>query len=294
MLFPSHSHRRLIKKGLLVSNFLLLLGATQFKPPLPLVSNNTNLLVVESVKTDDGGYNLSVRNTSTAAVFGLAMAVIGENGVCDLHTLRPISGSFIVPNGSRELPILPFPDAEAGGWGSRMGTCSDAAVVGVQSQTLASSVTPRIVIDAVDFDDGTYEGDEAVSAMFEAERQGRDTQRQRIAALVEENFKSVAAEDSDWVSSVRAQVAGLSEQATPELVYSLQSRFAPAISSEASIRQDIQNGMTFEKVLFLNQLKLYVAVSSKLGAPIVSLQTWWLATKGQCDFFLPECIKRTM
>lgn len=294
MLFPPHSHRRLIKKGLLVSNFLLLLGATQFKTPLPLVFNNTNSLVVESVKEDDSGYNLSVRSTSTAAAFGLAVAVIGENGVCDLHTLRPLSGSFIVPNGSRELPILPFPDAEAGGWGSRMGTCSDAAVDGVQSQTLASSVTPRIVIDAVDFDDGTYEGDEAVSAMFEAERQGRDTQRQRIVALVEENFKSVTAEDSHWVSSVRAQVSALSDQAPPELVHSLQSRFNPAISSEGSIRQDIQNGMTFEKGLFLNQLKLYVAVSSKLGVPIVSLQTWWLATKGECDFFLPQCIDRTM
>jgi hypothetical protein len=294
MLFPSHSHRHLIKKGLLVSNFFLLLGATQFKTPLPLVFNNTNSLVVETVKEDDSGYNLSVRNTSTAAVFGLAVAVIGENGVCDLHTLPPVSGSFIFPNGSRELPVLSFPDAEAGGWGSRMGTCSDAAVIEAQSQTPAPSVTPRIVIDAVGFDDGTYEGDQAVSAMFEAERQGRDIQRQRIAALVEENFKSAAAEDSDWVSSVRTQVSGLSEQATPELVHSLRSRFAPAISSEASIRQNIQSGMAFEKSLFLNQLQLYVVVSSKLRVPIVSLQTWWLATKGQCDFFLPQCIDRTM
>ena len=267
MLFSSHSRRHLIKKGLLVSNFLLLLGATQFKRPLPLVFNNTNSLVVESVKKDDSGYHLSVRNTSTAAVFGLAVAVIGENGVCDLHTLRPISGSFIVPNGNRELPILPFPDAEAGGWGSRMGTCSDAAIVGVQSQTLASSVTPRIVIDAEDFEDGTREGDQAVSAMFEAERQGRNIQRQRMAALVEKNLKSAAPGDSDWVSSVRAQVSGLSEQPTPELVHSLQSRFDPTIRTEGAIRQDIQNGLAFEKSLFLNQLKLYVVVSSKLGVP---------------------------
>lgn len=294
MLFRSHSRRHLIKKGLLVSNFFLLLGATQFKTPLPLVSNNTNSLVVESVKEDASGYNLSVRNISTAAVFGLAVAVIGENGVCDLHTLRPVSGSFIVPNGSRELRTLPFPDAEAGGWGPRMGTCSDAAVIGVQSQTLASSVTPRIVIDAVDCEDGTREGDQAVSAMFEAERQGRDIQRQRIAALVEKNLTSAAAGDSDWVSSVRAQVSALSEQATPELVHSLHSRFNPAISTEATIRQDIQNGLAFEKNLFLNQLQLYVVVSSKLGVPIVSLQTWWMATKGQCDFFLPHCIDRTM
>ena len=294
MLFPSHSHRHLIKKGLLVSSFFLPLGTTQFKTPLPLVFNNTNSLVVESVREDDSGYNLSLRNTSTAAVFGLAVAVIGENGVCDLHTLRPVSGSFIFPNGSRELPTLSFPDAEAGGWGSRMGPCSDAAVNGVQSQTLPSSVTPRIVIDAVNFDDGTYEGDQAVSAMFEAERQGRDIQRHRIAALVEQNFKSVAAGGSDWVSSVRTQVSGLSEQPTPELVHALQSRFDPAIRTEGAIRQDIQNGLAFEKGLFLNQLKLYVVVSSKLGVPIVSLQTWWTATKGQCDFFLPHCIDRTM
>ena len=66
----------------------MLLGATQFKTSLPLVFNNTNSHVVESVKEDDSGYNLSLHNTSTSAVLGLAVAVIGENGVCDLHTLR--------------------------------------------------------------------------------------------------------------------------------------------------------------------------------------------------------------
>ena len=294
MLFPSHSRCHLFKKGLLVSSFFLLPGAAQFKTPLPLVFNNTNSLVVGSVNEDDSGYHLSLRSTSTTAVYGLAVAVIGDNGVCDLHTFRPNSGSFIEPNGNRELPALSFPKSEAGGWGLRMGTCSDAADIGVQSQTPASSITPRIVLDAVDFDDGTYEGDQAVAAMFEAERRGRALQRQRITALVEEDCKSAAAEDSDWVSSVRAQVSALSEQATPELVRSVQSGFNPAIRTEASVRQDIQSGMNFEKGFFLNQLKLYVAVSSKLGVPIVSLQTWWLATRGQCDFFLPECVKRTM
>ena len=53
MLFPAHSHRHLIKKGLLVSNFLFLLGSSQFKTPLPQVFNDTKSLVVMSMNEGD-------------------------------------------------------------------------------------------------------------------------------------------------------------------------------------------------------------------------------------------------
>ena len=125
--------------------------------------------------------------------------------------------------------------------------------------------------------------------MFEAERVGRGLQRQRIAALVEEEIKSTETEDAEWVGIVRARVSALTEQVEPQMVHSLQIRLGPAVGTEESIQQDIRNGLIFEKGLFLNQLKIYVALSLKKGVPIVSLQTWWENTKGRCDFFLPQC-----
>ena len=58
------------------------------------------------------------------------------------------------------------------------------------------------------------------------------------------------------------------------MVHSLQIRLGPAVGTGESIQQDIRNGLIFEKGLFLNQLKIYVALSLKKGVPIVSLQTW--------------------
>jgi hypothetical protein len=256
---------------------------------LPQVLNNTKSIAVERVDEDDSGYNLTLRNASPVAVFGLAVAVIGENGVCDLHTFRPISGSFIESNGNRELPTLSFPSSEAGGWGPRMGVCSGTAFRDPESHTPESPIAPRIVIETVDFENGTYEGDRAEGVMFEAERVGRGLQRQRIAALVEKEIKSESTVDADWVGVVRARVSALTEQVEPEMIHALQIRLGPAVGTEESIRQDIRNGLIFEKSLFLNQLKLYVAVSLKKGVPVVSLQTWWETTKGRCDFFLPQC-----
>jgi hypothetical protein len=283
-----------LKLGFLAASSVLVVGAASLKTPLLQVLNNTKSIAVERVDEDDRGYHLTLRNALPVAVFGLAVAVIGENGVCDLHTFRPISGSFIDSNGNRELPTLSFPSSEAGGWGPRMGVCSDAAVRDPQSHTPDSPIAPRIVIETVDFENGTYEGDQAEGVMFEAERVGRGLQRQRIAALVEKEIESEGMENADWVGIVRARVSALTEQVEPEMLHSLQIRLGPAVDTEESIRQDIRNGLIFEKSLFLNQLKLYVAVSLTKGVPIVSLQTWWQSTKGRCDFFLPQCRNETM
>ncbi len=289
-----HTHCYLFKRGLLAASPFFLLGAAPAQTPSPQVFNHTKSLVVESVDVDDDGFNVSLRSTSPEAVFGLALALIGENGVCDLHTFRPLSGSLIEPEGHLQVAASrSFTDSEAGGWGPRLGVCSAAVLSESNSDTLGSSITPRIVIDAVDFEDGTYEGDQAESAMFEAERLARDLQRKRIVALVEEELNSAATEDSNWVSALRARISSLTVQADPEMLQSLQLRFGPTGTTEESIRQDIQSGLMVEKGLFLNQLKLYLAVSSKMGVPIVSLRVWWDATKGQCDFFSSLYRKRT-
>jgi hypothetical protein len=294
MLFAIRVRPQVFRMALLAGSSFVLLGAAQPKAATPQVVNNAQSLMVESFDRDDDGYNLSLRSNSPVAVFGVAIAVIGEKGVCDLHTFGPLTGSFIAPSGNRALPPLPFPDSEAGGWGPRIGACSETAVPERQPENSESLVNSKIVVEAVDFEDGSYEGDRAISAMLEARRVARSLQRQRIAALVAEELESAGPDGPDWVETMRTRVSALTDQPDAKTVQSLQARFGPTITTDESIRKEFQSWLMFEKVVFLNNLKIYVTVSSHRGLPIVSLQAWWDATKGECDFFWPQCRNETL
>jgi hypothetical protein len=288
------SHRHVFKIAVLAGSSFALLAAVQAQTPLPQVVNNTHSLMVESFDEADDGYNLSLRSNSPVAVYGVAVAAIGENRVCDLHTLASLTGSFIGPSGNRALPTLDFPEPEAGGWGPRMGACSETATRERQPENSKSPVISKIVIEAVDFEDGSYEGDRALSAMFEAQRLGRGLQRQRIAALVAEELQSAGPDDPDWVEAIRKRVSELPVQPDEDTVHSLQLRFGSSVATEEAIRKEFQNWSEFEKVFVLNHLKMYVTESSSRGLPIVSLQTWWDATKGECEFVVSQRSNRAL
>jgi hypothetical protein len=271
--------------ALLAGSSFVLLAAVQLHAPFPQVVNNTHSLMVESFDTGDDGYNLGLRSNSPVAVYGVAIAAIGENGVCDLHTLGSLAGSFIGPSGNRGLPTLDFPDPKEGGWGPRMGACSQTAIRDRQPENAESPVISKIVIEAVDFEDGSFEGDRAISAMLETQRAARRLQRQRIAALVAEELESAGPDATGWVKVVQTRVSELPEQPDTHTVQALQLRFGPSVATEESIREEFQTWSKFEKLFTLNHLKAYVTENSRRGLPIVSLQTWWNATKGECDFF---------
>jgi hypothetical protein len=279
------SHRHVFKIAVLAGSSFALLAAVQAQTPLPQVVNNTHSLMVESFDEADDGYNLSLRSNSPVAVYGVAVAAIGENRVCDLHTLVSVTGSFIGPSGNRALPTLDFPDPNAGAWGPRMGACSEAATRERPSETSGSRVISEVIIEAVSFEDGSYEGDLAISAMLETQRVARGLQQQHIAALVAEELESAGPDDPDWVDAMQKRVSDLSVQPDEDTVHSLQLRFGSSVATEQSIRQEFQTWSRFEKLDLLNHLKMYVVESSHRGLPIVSLQTWWNATKGECDFF---------
>jgi hypothetical protein len=294
MPLPIRSRPQVFKIALLAGSSFALLAAAQPQTPFPQVVNNTHSLMIESFDAGDDGYNLNLRSNSPVAVYGVAFAAIGENGVCDLHTFGSLTGSFIGPSGNRALPTLDFPDPEAGGWGPRMGTCSETAIRERESENSKSSVISKIVIEAVDFEDGSYEGDRAISAMLETRRVARSLQRQRIAALVAEELENAGPDDPDWVKAVQARVSELPVQPDADTVHSLQIRFGPSVATEASIREEFQGSSKFEEVFVLNNLKAYLRQSTKLGVPIVSLQTWWDATKGECEFLVSPRSNETL
>jgi hypothetical protein len=279
------SHRHVFKIAVLAGGSFVLLAAVNAQTPFPQVVNNTHSLMVAGFDEADDGYNLSLRSNSPVAVYGVAVAAIGENRVCDLHTLASLTGSFIGPSGNRALPTLDFPDPNAGAWGPRMGACSEAATRERPSETSGSRVISEVIIEAVSFEDGSYEGDLAISAMLETQRVARGLQQQHIAALVAEELESAGPDDPDWVDAMQKRVSDLSVQPDEDTVHSLQLRFGSSVATEQSIRQEFQTWSRFEKLDLLNHLKMYVVESSHRGLPIVSLQTWWNATKGECDFF---------
>ena len=73
----------------------------------------------------------------------------------------------------------------------------------------------------------------------------------------------------------------------------LDAPYTIGVLSEELIKKDIAEGLGIERLFFLNNLKIYEMVSSKRGQTIVSLQTWWVATHGECDFYLPQCANVT-
>jgi len=282
MPFPYRPHWSARKIALIAASFLSLTILNGAKSASDQVINNSKSLVVETLNQDRTCYKLRLRSTSTVAVFSSAISVTNSKGICDLHTPRSIVGPFIGTNKAREIHLV-FPRS-APSWSGPAGeSCSSAADSVVPRQ---SRIAPGIVIVAVDFEDGTCEGDREKCAMLEAVRLGVVAQYRRIAALVEEEMSS--GQQAPWLDALTLQASALSDVPEPAIVDSIQTQFKQPSGINKQIWLDLQSGLLWEKQFFLNDLKLYALESAKYGKPIVSLRDWWGTTKGQCDFYSPQ------
>jgi hypothetical protein len=286
--FPLHSRHCLPNSVLLDVGLLLFLSAPSYGANMPRVVNGTNAVVVERVDHSHSGFRLTLRSTSPVAVYGMAIAVVAKNGVCDLHIFKALWGSFMSPMGVREVGPLSVPRSRKNGIGPRVGSCSDTGAGKSKLDGSDSPVIPRIVIEAANFEDGTSQGNRVESALLEANRLGRNSQYLQINAIVENELNGEHSEDPGWVGVLLAKVSALSETPDPQAVQSVESRFSPAVTRQC-VQQEMQLGLMWVKLFFTNNLKVYAAVSSKEGLALVSLRTWWNSTKGACDYFSPHC-----
>jgi hypothetical protein len=263
------------------------------KPPdaaQPEIVNKTSSIGVEKVDEDRAEYRLVVRNTSELLVHAIAVSVFDGAGRCKLHTQSGINVGFIGPGGTRELH-LSFPVAgEDEDVATADGESCVEAAPGVDGPRyeFGATGTPRIVIEAVDFEDGSYDGNERKAALLEAERLGHEFERARIVAAVEKKLSSPEPDGMVKLASAQSEVLALSDSVDPATVKSIMDRFplVPA-STEASIEYHFQGGLLFEKTMFLNNLKIYRMEASKGSVQGPSLQRWWDATKGGCDLTCP-------
>ncbi len=299
---PVHQRYRPLPNELIGVGLLVCLGVPSHAAKVPRIINSTNSVVVESVSRDHSGYSLTLRNTSPVAVYGIAVAVVAKNGSCDLYMMESTWGSFMDPLENRKLEPLPLPRSSIGpfplprsnSWknryGPRISSCADRGVRALEPDNL-----PEIVIETVDFENGVFEGNSAEAAMFEANKFGRKSQGRRIADIVESELNGEGSENLDWVGVLASRVSALSDAPNPEAVQFIEGRFGPAVTTLLattscwSIQQEVQSGSAWARILFTNNLKVYALVSFRQGLPLVSLRTWWDATKGECDYFAAWC-----
>lgn len=273
-----------------------LVGAKSLASRMPSVINKTNSLAVEEVDDNRSFYRISLRNNMQVGVAGVVVLVVGSNDICDLHTFRGTHGALIGPSETHRLE-MDVPKTEPEWFGPDGESCSSESASDIPNVDRRDSTkipgSSSIVIDAVDFEDGTYEGDAAKAAMLECIRLGQVIEQERITALVEEELRNAQSDDSRTISSIRTKVL-LPDEPGPALVRSTMDRFSflPAKAS-TSIERDLRAGLWDQKALLLNNLKTYALEVSSGLVPGVSLQQWWNATKGRCDLLVPQsCEKR--
>jgi len=268
------------------------------KPPdatPPEIVNETSSLVVENVDQDRAEYKLSLRNTSELAAETVVVSVFDTQGRCKMHALSVWSGPAI-PRGATGGFHLSFPIAgeDEGVVGAGGNSCSNAPEGSGESTSGTDSSRaeiPKIVIEAADFEDGSYEGNARKAAMLDAERLGRNIGRSRITALVKEQIMSTQPDGMAKLALVQAQVQALSNKVDPDALNSVLARF-PAVpdSSKESVERDVRDGLLMEKGSFLSSLRLYRLEVSQGQASDPSLQRWWDVTKGRGDFLAPPTI----
>ncbi|MGH9431341.1 MAG: hypothetical protein ACRD3T_07335 [Terriglobia bacterium] len=266
------------------------------KPPgaaQPEIVNETSSMVVENVDQDRAEYRLSLRNTSELAAHAMAVSVFDGEGRCTRHDFHSPSGNLAIPSGKiGEFPLsFPIAADEGGVVGADGLSCSHPPQgVGGSAQKTNPSETgmPEIVIEAVDFEDGSYEGDPQKAAMLEAQRLGRKIERTLVTTVVERQLASSEADGMAQLACVQSQVKDLSDEVDPAGVKSIMARFTTVPdSAKESIKRDIHDGLLMEKGMFLRNLRWYVFELSKGLAANPSLQRWWDLTKGRCDFLAP-------
>ena len=261
---------------LITTCFLLCSGVPSYAANTPQIINHTDSIVVESVNRNHSSYQLILRNKSNMAIYGVAVAVFGKHGNCDLHMPKSNWGWFIDPLGTRGLDLSSLHQSK-----NRLGSCSD-------TEGLKSAGFRKIVIGTVDFENGNYEGNKTDAALLEANRLGRESQYARIDNLVVSELNLGHSESVDWTASLLTNASALSDTPNPEAILSIENRFGSVIALER-LQEEMRSGSMWAKVFFTNNVKIYALVTSKKGWPLVSLRTWWESTKGACDYYLSWC-----
>lgn len=167
---------------------------------LPAVKSNAPSIEVQSVEPVEATFptfKLSLRNGSTKNVSALFIEMF-------VNGQRRVSA---MPHNADGAPLIPA--GEVYEYKRQMN--NDAELAGA-SYVPEVPVNQSLVIEAVVFDDGSYEGDEMMAARFRAFALGRRTQLQRLIAHFQEALDSPEPDAKTVLNNLRQQTSALNTE----------------------------------------------------------------------------------
>ncbi|MGI8734716.1 MAG: hypothetical protein ACR2LM_15590 [Pyrinomonadaceae bacterium] len=206
----------------------------------PEVTNKTQALTVTRVTEDRPGYTLNVRNLSHKYIN--AIHWYGqENGRS--RGGSGLSGARVIPPGGTTLISLHF---------------------GFPEEKLSPDATEReaastreIVIAAIVFDDGTFEGEPDKAAEMAAEMAGSRIQLLRVNKLLRSEMPPNG--HAQALKNLKRDIGALSEEVDLGVADELSGRFAAASEDIRTrrIKEEIKNGLRFVKGELLREIEKF-------------------------------------
>lgn len=135
--------------------------------------------------------------------------------------------------------------------------------------------TREIVIAAILFDDGTFEGEADEAAEMAAHMAGQDLQLKRVQRLLRPLTATQKNRQARALKKLKRDVTSLSEEVNPKFTLELLSRFAAASEDMRNrrIREEVANGLRFVKNELLREIEKF-GYQSENSPKDADFETW--------------------
>ena len=225
-------------------------------PPIqPLIENKTKSVEVANFYRDSelNTFRLTLQNVSGKAIIAVDLYIPEKNG-----------GGGQRAEGDRTHPVM-----------TPAGTSTYFVSVSQGGQTIANGFAPdpltqrTLIIRAVLFEDGSYDGLAPVAAEISARRTGVNMQRKRILVLLEQITK----EDAIKLDGLKERAYSLNDDQDGSVIPGLISSF-PSLSNEEKLflNEYVKEGLLEGKRELLRDIYHFEQKSS--GPPTLTLTQW--------------------
>ena len=253
--------------------FTVRLRATEIKQPilipprsdLPEVENSLKSITVVGVEKGEAmdEYLLSLRNIGMKNIIALEVSM-PSGGIREEQTLLNKS---LIPTGA--IYNMTF-SAQTAGRTTDEGFIPD-------------SVQPKCVINAVLFDDCSYEGDFVSAAKMEARRIGNKVQLKREVALLERALESEG-EAQTILENIEQGIYSLGVNEDADTMKEINRHYPPLGDKLEDVVQGLKSGLAAFKYDLINKLKEYQEGQRSIGRD--DLRAWLKITKEHYESLL--------
>jgi hypothetical protein len=207
----------------------------------PEITNKTQALVVASTAEERPVYILTVRNVSQKQITAIRWYGL-ENG-------RRAGGSGL--SGARVIAAGDVFEIR-----QRFGIAEEAKAEGAQRQ---QSLKREIVIAAILFDDGAFEGEADAAAEMAAHLAGEGIQLLHAIQLLKNISPAPGEDQSMLLSKLKRDIAALGEEVDPQAINELALRFASASEDtrKRRIKEEVKNALRFVKNNLLREIERF-------------------------------------